>query len=248
MNVAVTDSRVICYRSGEPRYSRHGDAWMQLAVSGPYRRKRRPYRMPRVPSNQVPDVISYPIGGIFRHNGFDERSAITLTTRGVRKLTLSLSPEVLDELNKRHAAGGPSLEEREVSHGIRLAASPIENEPPIASWEDAEIFIGQWMHSRGYCDAAVTPRSSDGGVDVRAKDTVAQVKWQQGTVGRPALQRLFGVAVAEDSQGLFFASSQYSSGAVAFADGRLALFTFDSRRQVTAVNAAAKKILRLSDP
>ena len=74
----------------------------------------------------------------------------------------------------------------------------------------------------GYDDAEVTGPGADGGVDVTSRRSVAQVKTETLPVGRPALQRLHGVAMADGKEGLFFSLSGYTSQAVEWAGDRIA--------------------------
>lgn len=84
-------------------------------------------------------------------------------------------------------------------------------------WAQAERIAAEFMRDLGYTDAHVTQPTSDGGVDVMAKDAIAQVKYQAVPVGRPAIQNIRGVAF-DGRQPLVYSWSGFSPGAVAFAN------------------------------
>lgn len=90
----------------------------------------------------------------------------------------------------------------------------------------AEFLARDWMRYLGAAEAAVTPEQRDGGVDVRSREFVAQVKHLQNEqVGVAAIRQLYGVATAEQRRALFFSSSGYTRDALAFArENDVALF------------------------
>src|SRR5207248_10837207 len=93
-------------------------------------------------------------------------------------------------------------------------------------------------------DARCTGAGTDGGVDVRSREAVAQVKAQLSPVGRPELQALYGVARSEGRRPLFFSLMSYTAAALAWADEvGMALFRFDHAGVVEAVNAAGEALL-----
>ena len=85
---------------------------------------------------------------------------------------------------------------RTVGAGARTIRSP----------DDAEQVAAEWMRHLGFGDARCTGAGTDGGVDVRSREAVAQVKAQLTPVGRPELQALYGVARSEGCQPLFFSA------------------------------------------
>lgn len=114
----------------------------------------------------------------------------------------------------------------------------------IRSADDAEAVAAEWMTWMGYADCAVTPRGADGGVDVVSATAVAQVKAETIPVGRPPLQKLYGVASARKVDGLFFSLSGYTRTAVAWADEvALPLFEFDLQGLVVPANDAAEALM-----
>lgn len=104
------------------------------------------------------------------------------------------------------------------------------------------------MRELGFTEARVTTRGPDGGIDVRAPEAVAQVKYWNKPVGTPDLQRLYGArANNHHQQMLFFARSGFSKGARDYADIHgIALFTFDHAGAVSAVNDSARSLVKQS--
>jgi len=114
----------------------------------------------------------------------------------------------------------------------------------IRSPDDAEQVAAEWMRHLGFGDARCTGAGTDGGVDVRSREAVAQVKAQLTPVGRPELQALYGVARSEGRRALFFSLMSYTAAAKAWADEvAMPLFRFDHAGMVEAVNAAAETLL-----
>jgi hypothetical protein len=114
----------------------------------------------------------------------------------------------------------------------------------IRSPDDAEQVAAEWMRHFGFEDARCTAAGTDGGVDVRSREAVAQVKAQLTPVGRPELQALYGVARSESRRPLFFSLMSYTAAAMAWADEvQMALFRFDHAGTVEAVNLAAERLL-----
>jgi hypothetical protein len=114
----------------------------------------------------------------------------------------------------------------------------------IRSPADAEQVAAEWMRHLGFDDARCTGAGTDGGVDVRSRDAVAQVKAQLTPVGRPELQALYGVARSEGRQPLFFSLMSYTAAALTWADEvGMALFRFDHAGLVEAVNVPAVGLL-----
>jgi hypothetical protein len=120
----------------------------------------------------------------------------------------------------------------------------------IRSWQDAEINAATWMRYWGYSDATVTNGGADGGIDVRSKRALAQVKYLAAAVGRPDLQRLGGVGASEPGKQLFFFSgSDYTATALEYADATgMALFSYGLDGSMAPVNAAARHVMRVSPP
>jgi hypothetical protein len=114
----------------------------------------------------------------------------------------------------------------------------------IRSPDDAEQAAAEWMRHLGFDDARCTGAGTDGGVDVRSRQAVAQVKAQLSPVGRPELQALYGVARSEGRTPLFFSLMAYTAAALSWADEvGMALFRFDHAGLVGPVNTAAEALI-----
>ncbi|HEV7862402.1 MAG TPA: restriction endonuclease [Acidimicrobiia bacterium] len=114
----------------------------------------------------------------------------------------------------------------------------------IRSPDDAEQVAAEWMRHLGFDDARCTAAGTDGGVDVRSRGAVAQVKAQLAPVGRPELQALYGIARSEGRLPLFFSLMSYTAAAQGWADEvGMALFRFDHAGMVEAVNGAGEALL-----
>ncbi|MGW5074009.1 restriction endonuclease [Rhodococcus sp. NPDC004095] len=116
----------------------------------------------------------------------------------------------------------------------------------ITTAEAAEKNAALRMREMGFTDAKVTNAGSDGGIDVRSKRALAQVKWQGAQVGRPAVQQLYGARGSRHEVELFFfAATGYSQHAVQYADEcEIKLFTFDPLGVTTPANRAARLFLQ----
>ncbi len=100
------------------------------------------------------------------------------------------------------------------------------------------------MRHLGFGDARCTGAGTDGGVDVRSHEAVAQVKAQLTPVGRPELQALYGVARSEGRRPLFFSLMSYTAAALTWADEvGMALFRFDHAGLIEPVTLAAAALL-----
>ncbi|WP_280470633.1 restriction endonuclease [Nocardia farcinica] len=117
--------------------------------------------------------------------------------------------------------------------------------PYIRTPQEAERNAAARMREMGFADAAVTAGGADGGVDVRASRAIAQVKWRGGMVSRPEVQKLFGARGSDyGKQLLFFAASDYSQHAVAFADTEgIALFVYEPDGCLAARNRHGAALL-----
>lgn len=89
----------------------------------------------------------------------------------------------------------------------------------ITTPHQAELNAAEVMRGWGYIDSVATTGGADGGIDVRSKGALAQVKWKGAVAGRPDLQRLFGARGKDTDKALFFfAASGYSKGAIEYAN------------------------------
>lgn len=116
---------------------------------------------------------------------------------------------------------------------------------PITPLEAEYVAAAIMRDHLGFKDAAVTTASGDGGVDVVAKQAVAQVKHWGSQVGRPAIQQLYGARGVDHSKKMvFFCSGGYSRQALAYANEvGVALFTFDAAGSYEAMNEPAEALV-----
>lgn len=113
----------------------------------------------------------------------------------------------------------------------------------IHTWQDAELNAAAWMRHWGYPDAVAVPGGADGGIDVRARRALGQVKFQGAPVGRPALQQLVGARMRTSQMLFFFTGSNYSKTACEYADQMgIALMRYDPWGRMTPVNAVAARV------
>ena len=133
----------------------------------------------------------------------------------------------------------------------RAITAPSDPPPvrPIRHNHDGEILAAEYMRWLGFADAQELPIGPDGGVDVRSEAAVAQVKMQATPVGRPELQKLYGVAQAEGQKlPVFFSQQGYGGQAREFADQvGMRLFTFSYNDGVAAENEAAHELVGRRD-
>ena len=146
-------------------------------------------------------------------------------------------------------------------------ATPIQAEPldspapretvpwtggPVLDWRSAERLVMAWMQAHGFDDVSLTVGGADGGVDVMARGACAQVKLFSGTaVSRPEVQKIFGVARAQNREPLFFAESTagYTRDAREWATTYgVALFTFTRHGTVDPLNTHATEISQRAMP
>lgn len=116
----------------------------------------------------------------------------------------------------------------------------------ITSWQVAEKNALVWMRYWGYKDAQLTVGGADGGVDVRSRSALAQVKFEAAKTGRPALQRLLGAAMRDTSKQLIFISrGGFGEPAIAYANQvDMALFVYDRNGHMEPVNKPAREVAR----
>ncbi|MFE9958941.1 restriction endonuclease [Micromonospora sp. NPDC005299] len=129
-------------------------------------------------------------------------------------------------------------------------ASPPPAPRAVRSWQEAEHNAAAWMRYWGYADAVAAPGGSDGGIDIRAGDALAQVKYKAAQVGRPELQLLFGArGHVTTKQLIFFTGSDYAATAVAYAaDHDIALFLYELDGSMKPVNELARRISTITAP
>jgi hypothetical protein len=100
------------------------------------------------------------------------------------------------------------------------------------------------MKEHGFRDATVTPPGADGGIDIRSRHAVAQVKCHAKPVGLAEVQRLYGITESLRTTGVFFSSAGFTPKAREWADQcGSALLTINP---VTPVNDGARRLSRKS--
>lgn len=128
-------------------------------------------------------------------------------------------------------------------HNITAIQTPAPHRP-VRDHRDAETFVAEWMHWAGFKGAQVTQATADGGLDVVAPGSVAQVKFGTSAIGRPAIQGLYGAAIGVGKQGLFFSAGGYTRQAEQWADSvGVALFTISADGDVVPKNQPAERIV-----
>lgn len=125
---------------------------------------------------------------------------------------------------------------------VTSAAPPARRQ--IQSWQDAEHNAAAWMRHWGFSDAQAKPGGADGGIDVRARRALGQVKYQAAAVGRPELQNLFGARGRDmHKQLFFFTGSRYAATGIEYADTNdIALFVYALDGAMTPVNKVARRV------
>ncbi len=123
-------------------------------------------------------------------------------------------------------------------------------QPERMSWQGAERFAAQWMRAAGWSDAHCTQAGADGGVDVRARGAVAQVKyWAGGAVSIKDVQRTYGIAVHERATTIIFSRSGYTKQATDWAEvAGVLLFTFDEFMVVRGATSTARRLASQVSP
>lgn len=158
---------------------------------------------------------------------------------------LSAEKVALDDLRRQveQAAARVSAAVAKLSVGT---TSTRKGSPPrrvVLDWRDAEGLACRYMRWFGYADAEMTGNGADGGVDVQSALAVGQVKMHATGVGRPDIQRLYGIAVAEGKTPLMFAMV-YSRDGLEWADKHgVLLFQFTRSGRVEPASTGARAAL-----
>ena len=144
------------------------------------------------------------------------------------------------ERERRRQAALKEQERREI---LAVTRGPRPTTRLIRTYRDAEEAAAQWMRWLGWGDASLTPPGKDGGIDVIATHAVAQVKAHVNPIGRPEVQKLFGVSASMQRTPLFFASAGYTPDATAWANEvSMALFRFDLQGEPQPANGVAREL------
>ncbi|MFE7720130.1 restriction endonuclease [Nocardia rhizosphaerihabitans] len=113
----------------------------------------------------------------------------------------------------------------------------------IRTPRQAELNAAEVMKRLGYVDATATEVGADGGIDIRARGALAQVKWKGAAAGRPDLQRLVGARGHGTEQLYFFAATAYSRPAVDYAnDMGIILYLYDLTGGASPVSRTAPSV------
>jgi len=112
----------------------------------------------------------------------------------------------------------------------------------VTGWKDAEKLARDYLCWLGFIDARLTGEGADGGVDVRSKEVVAQVKMHATGITRGVVQQIAGIAAAEKKVSVIFAML-FSSEAKKWGDDhKIALFRFQRDGSVAAITPAARTL------
>lgn len=142
---------------------------------------------------------------IRRRNERGERQRFSRPSLGKIELAAEPSPGVPARIHEQN---------REVR--ARLLDQVREGSP-----EEFERLVATLLVKTGFMDVEVTPRGTDGGIDVRGTLVVGdvvrvrmavQAKRWQGNVGAPTVQQVRG-SLGTHEQGLIITTSDFSSGA-----------------------------------
>lgn len=118
------------------------------------------------------------------------------------------------------------------------------SEGPERDFQEVAKIVVAFLHERGYDDAVLMPDAGHGLYDVDSTKGIAEI-----TVGsppnRPDIQRLDGVARAEEKPALLFSVRGFTASAKEWADNiTIALFAFEGvSDDIVAVNEHAEKLV-----
>ena len=112
----------------------------------------------------------------------------------------------------------------------------------VTEWRHAEELARDFMRWLGYVDAELTNEGADGGVDVRSRGAIGQVKMHSNGVRRSDIQALVGEAAVQKRTPLFFAMN-YSKEAITWSnENSIAIFKFSRSGDVVAVSDSALRL------
>lgn len=111
-------------------------------------------------------------------------------------------------------------------------------------FEEVAKLVLAFLHEHGYEDAALMPDAGHGLFDVDSSKGIAEIT-VSAPPKRPDVQRLDGVARAEEKPAMYFSARGFTASAIEWADNiSIALFAFDgSGDEIVAVNPHAEKLL-----
>ncbi|MBH0007970.1 restriction endonuclease [Salinibacterium sp. SWN1162] len=183
-------------------------------------------------------VLSVTVFISFSHIRQEANDARFFHIVSMRKAAFEGAIHVLDRRRRREGIS--------TSRGVARDSARPDRISTGVTPRGAESLVAQWMRHLGEVNAEVTPFRGDGGVDVAGGRYIAQVKHFAGSVGVAPVRELAGVASDDGRLPLFFTSTGYSSGAVAFANRlEIALFVYDvAGAELRAVNPLALTLLK----
>ncbi|WP_404430753.1 restriction endonuclease [Microbacterium lacus] len=121
--------------------------------------------------------------------------------------------------------------------------TPLEEPAAIDTWQAAELLAAEHMREIGFIDATTTARGADGGIDVLARNGIAQVKFHTAPVGAPSVQQLAGIASPRRVTAVFYSLSGYTRAAVAVAEeAEVALFSYTPDGSIGQWSSEARKL------
>ncbi|MFD5576822.1 restriction endonuclease [Streptomyces pseudogriseolus] len=172
---------------------------------------------------------------------------LKLLTRRVASALAAAGRSVAAIPTAHHAAAAGRVSGTPRAEGSTGAAGSYHPRV-IRTWQDAELAAVDHMRGLGFADARVTGAGADGGIDVFARDAVAQVKHHSQPIGVGPVRELRGVADAHQHL-LFYASGGYTAAARQFADERkVALYSLAESGRVTPLNETATRLSARSAP
>jgi hypothetical protein len=85
------------------------------------------------------------------------------------------------------------------------------------SWRQAELHVAAWAQAQGWPEVQVAGTGADGGVDVESRNAVVQVKMQSARVGRPVVQKIYGIGASRGKQPVAVSGSGFTATAIEWA-------------------------------
>ena len=127
----------------------------------------------------------------------------------------------VDEDNEKIPETDRALRQHADNYNARIKRDLLESLKGL-SWGEFERFTARILDAYGFEDVETTPPSGDKGIDGRGKlkvglakmDVAFQCKrWTDTPVGRGEIDRFRGAIQGESEQGIFFTTSEFTSGA-----------------------------------
>lgn len=108
----------------------------------------------------------------------------------------------------------PPLDDGKASnHGSRRKGRKKQQ----LSWRQAELHVAAWAQAQGWPEVQVAGTGADGGVDVESRNAVVQVKMQSARVGRPVVQKIYGIGASRGKQPVAVSGSGFTATAIEWA-------------------------------